>query len=407
MTYELYQILEVSPQASTEEIKRAYCWLVRKYSPKKEPEQFKKIQLAYKTLSEPKARDNYDVMQKYSDQIQKLVDQVQEKMQEEKWSDAISALKQLLILAPQFDTARNLLGLCYIQIENWDFAIKIYRTLTKTNPDVALYWNNFGQAYKQQAENLNSRVYDKPSLYSSARDYFQQAIKLEPFNSTSYLDIAETYLNERNYPEALHWAERAIYADGKADYNDFEAFFFICRVYLFTGESEKIEVTANHIISILPENIEIRQYAAHRFADLGYEVTKIAANLANFEIWRCACQFLRVAKKLNPSDSGISELYESTKDRVAAIDQYELLHQDSLIMNGFQRLAAFCLTDSFTFYDSEQDRKRFLNNILTEILASPTNTLIASLNQVKLHYPAVYKLNPELFHRIEQVTGLS
>lgn len=408
MAYEFYHILEISSEASANEIKQAYFRLVRKYSPEKDPEKFQQIRVAYNTLCDPKARENYDTMQKYGDQVKDLIDQAEKKMQVQEWSSAIPLLKQVLVLAPRIDLARNLLGLCYIHTENWDFAVKVYKTLTKTNPDVAVYWSNLGCAYKLQAECLNDEEFSRTQFYHNARECYQQAVKLESFNSAPYLDIAETYLNERNYSQALAWAERAIGADGKADYNDFEALFFICRIHFCSSELQKIEVIAKRIISLLPENIlEIRQYAANRFANMGIEVAKIAAKSANFDMWRAAFQFLKAARNLEPNNLGIKEICAKIEEIVAAINQYESLSQDGLIIQGFQRLAAFCLADYFDFYDSPPQRKTFLNDILTEILASPTCTIFSSLERIKFYYPALYGLNVELFNRIEQVACVS
>ena len=61
-----YQLLGISPKASAEEIKKRYRSLARKYHPdatgndKQAAEQFKQVQEAYETLSDPNKRKLYD-----------------------------------------------------------------------------------------------------------------------------------------------------------------------------------------------------------------------------------------------------------------------------------------------------------------------------------------------------------
>ncbi len=67
MSRDLYEILGVSPEATDDEIKRAYRELARKYHPDSNPgdpeseEQFKEISAAYETLRDPERRRRYDV----------------------------------------------------------------------------------------------------------------------------------------------------------------------------------------------------------------------------------------------------------------------------------------------------------------------------------------------------------
>lgn len=64
-TSDFYKIMNVDKSASKEEIKTAYRKLVLKYHPDKNkdpnaPEMFRKIQIAYETLSDDSKRSNYD-----------------------------------------------------------------------------------------------------------------------------------------------------------------------------------------------------------------------------------------------------------------------------------------------------------------------------------------------------------
>ena len=49
-----YQILGLEPNASQEEIKRAYFKKIRQFSPESDPEQFQKIREAYELLKDAK-----------------------------------------------------------------------------------------------------------------------------------------------------------------------------------------------------------------------------------------------------------------------------------------------------------------------------------------------------------------
>src|SRR5215204_4662246 len=63
---DLYKVLEVSKEASQDEIRRSYRRLARKYHPDANPgdkqaeERFKEIQHAYEILSKPEKRREYD-----------------------------------------------------------------------------------------------------------------------------------------------------------------------------------------------------------------------------------------------------------------------------------------------------------------------------------------------------------
>ena len=62
----LYKVLELSKEASQDEIRRSYRRLARKYHPDANPgdkdaeERFKGIQHAYEILSNPEKRKEYD-----------------------------------------------------------------------------------------------------------------------------------------------------------------------------------------------------------------------------------------------------------------------------------------------------------------------------------------------------------
>jgi len=209
MATDLYAVLEIEPEASPEEIKRAYYRQVRKHPPETDPEKFKAIRAAYETLSNPKAREQYDAV-RCRDEINSFFSKAEEYIASKDWGDAIPLLKTVLILEPNAGAARNQLGLCYLHLEQYDNAIKQFQTLTSQFSDVAVCWYNLGMAHKEKA---GSTPHDFPSrirdTFATARECFQKAISLDSVNTGPYLRISETYLCEKNFLEALEWAEKA------------------------------------------------------------------------------------------------------------------------------------------------------------------------------------------------------
>lgn len=301
MASDLYATLEVSPQASAEEIRRAYYRMVRQYPPEREPQRFKEIRAAYETLSDARARQNYDALSTYGDEIGTLWEEAAHLMGERRWEQAMRPLKRILVLAPALDAARNSLGLCALHLGRWNEAARILRRLTDRAPEVAVYWLNRGHAYMGEAQSLSDKTGARAAdLYARARSCFEQAISLDPIDDHAHRLIAETYLDQKQYQMALSWAERAVGADGRVDLQDFEALFLTCIIHLHSGNLGQVEVVGRRIRDLLPDEPETRAYAAARFAAVGGELIQAGASGA-------AATFLKLATEIDPADREIGE----------------------------------------------------------------------------------------------------
>jgi len=408
MANEFYQLLELSPQATPSEIKRNYCRLVRKYSPEKDPERFKLIREAYETLSDSKAKENYDSLQRHGEQISKLVDEAQEKISEEDWEAAIPLLKKVLVLLPGQNAARSQLGICFARLEDWDNALKVYRKLTKDASDVPLYWLNYGAMFKEYAGSLEDDDTRRSSLYQQAREQFKKAIDLEPYNSEPYLEISRTYTDEGEYTKALSWAERAIGADGKTDIQDFETLFYICVIHLRSGEFKKIQSVAERIISLLSKDDEdARKYVAARFYNFGIEIAQIGFANSNITLLDAARLFFKAAKTFDPNDEDIKRLKDRLDNLIQAYELFDSFKEDSQISDGFYRLAAFSLSNALNHKIDHEDE--VFDDILNEIFSVQPTVIISSVRRIKSFYFPIYQLNDSLFDKIQEVAqeGLS
>lgn len=397
MANELYHTLEIAPEAAPEEIRRAYFRLVRRFPPEKEPEKFKGIREAYETLSDPKARRNYDALQEHGDVISDLFAEAEALMGEEKWEEAIRPLKRILVLWSGADAALNSLGLCHLHLEQYDEAHRIYEALTTRCPDVPVYWLNQGHGFLEQAEAMEDDDYRLPGVLIAARGAFSRAMEMESYNAQPYILMARSYVAERNFAEAEAWLERAVGADGKMDFNDFEALVFLCIVQLYAGQLHRIHQTASRISTLMVDDEDARQYAAGRFASL-------AQQLVDKHAFEEALTFLEASARFAPDDEDIQGFRKAVLHAVNVRDEYERLKNDYSVCDPLRKLCAFFSADYCGELEVKEDEEKgkLFDSIMQEFgKVSPFN-IVTSVQRLRAAYRAIYELNTEAFDGVEE-----
>jgi tetratricopeptide (TPR) repeat protein len=239
-------------------------------------------------------------------------------------------------------------------------------------------------------------------LYYQARECFQVCTKLESFNPEPYVEIARTYLEQNNYSEALTWAERAVGADGKADFQDFDTLFFICIIHWRSGQFENIDKTVQRIVYLLPANEEARKYAAARFFNMGLDIFKFGIKQVNYGLFRSALKFLQAARDFDDNDIEIKDLYKNVELVTLGFEQIQIIREDSTIIDSLKSLAEFILADCCYYFELSEDKNTIYDNLMAEIFATSPNLILDSVRKIKSNYPAVYQLNNEIFGQIEQ-----
>ena len=203
-------------------------------------------------------------------------------------------------------------------------------------------------------------------------------------------------------PRALSWTERAIGADGKTDFQDFEALFLYCIIHLRSGEFNQIQGVAQRIIALLPSNDEdIRQYVAVRFYNFGLEIYQMGIANGNIGLLKAARSFFIAAKTFDPDDEDTKQLKGRLDQIIHASEQFDFLEKDSLISSGFSMVAAFYLTSAL---DQEiEDKDTVFENIVNVILSSSPTDIVKSVKRIKSYYFAIYQLNESFFNKIEKI----
>jgi len=398
MANEFYQTLNVQPEATQEEIKRAYFQAVRRHPPEKEPEKFKVIRQAYETLGNPKSRQQYDTLQRHGDEISELLSQATAFMQEEEWQDAIRPLKRILLLDPEQGFVHNLLGVCLGRSEQWDQAFTTYYKLLQKQPEEALYWRNYGAILLSRAEELEDQASVQHDILERARRCFSEAISREPYNAENHMGMAHTYKVERNFTRAVECVERAITADTKTDMQDLDAFIELCFIYLLAEEYGKIEQTANRLIPIVPDDPEARKYVASRFAVIGFELFKLRQLKPALVFFKSACKF-------DTHDTQLKELHQVTARGVAASEQIERLKQDHFVIPPLQAVSLIYVADYFgEFEDNEYQRRRYLSQTMESLQNHSVEAVQSGAQRIRVHYPAIFALNPDFYNSLINVS---
>ncbi len=397
MAQDYFQILEIAETAPPDEIKRAYFKMVRRHPPEKDPEQFKLIRLAYDTLMDPRARQDYIAMLHHGGEIAKLYAEAHEYMEKESFPQAIRALKKILALAPGEHSAGDYLGLCYLHMNDFIHALNIYESLARKAPDVPLYWYHYGVAYHKQGKTLPETDRSRARMFEEARTKFRKAIELESLNQIPYQAIAQTYMDESNYYQAEIWIEKAIGADNKVNFDDLDSLFQLCMIYLLSDRIQRISEITKRIMSFVPENQDARQYVAYRFVEY-------ARLMCDNELFDQALEFINAALKFDPANTDLKKWQKGIRNITNVDHQYRKLKNDASVIEPLHRLIALYYCDFWgQSKDSSHQRDVIFKDIMSQFDQFTPQQILSSLTRLKSQYRALYDLNRSFFRKFDDI----
>jgi curved DNA-binding protein CbpA len=186
---DLYQVLEVSPDARPDEIRRAYFRLAKLYHPdlsaeadsSEANERFLLIQKAYEILSHTDRRLDYDETRRKGGSTGE--------------GGAASAERNVgrgprpaWLRGPSLEEVRDARR-AYQRIdklleqEDVERAAEVLRVINKTVPNEAEYQSKYGYVLALQGDNLHK-----------ARDLCRRAVQAEPFNADFHAQLGFVYL---------------------------------------------------------------------------------------------------------------------------------------------------------------------------------------------------------------------
>ncbi len=386
--HDYYELLGVSPTAASGEIRRAFYRLVRKHPPEKDPEGYQKIRGAYETLSDEKAREEYDALWRFGPEIADLMDRADAKMSVGDFSGAAKLLKRVLVLNPYAAAAAIPLANCLVTLGDLTQAVKTVERVIKQSPDVPVYRIFLGNLLLTQAKELEYSE-GRLSILKSARSNLLEAIKLDNQNVDPYLALADSYLGELEYDKALNWAEKAISADSRVDFQDFEALFFICQVHSLAGNHHLVLEVAKRIEDLIPDDADLRNFVADRFS-------QNAILLMQGNAFESALYFIRIAIKFDPYDQDLIKIEKDIELMHNASRCWSEFENDARIIPPVVSLATLILM-RFSGAKIDGGFESSLNKLAPTLESYNDHQILESIRIMKNKYAPIYYIAPRFW----------
>ena len=130
MANELYTLLEIEPDATDKEVRKAYFVTLKQFPVDKFPQKHQDIREAYDTLKDPNKRSEYDAKQESGMDTEPIIVEAKELIEAENYEDAIVLLKKAVVLVPT-EESQLLLARAYFNNKEPEQGLKISQRLSK------------------------------------------------------------------------------------------------------------------------------------------------------------------------------------------------------------------------------------------------------------------------------------
>lgn len=367
----LYDILQISKDASKSEVKKAYFSLVKVHSPERDPERFKSIRHAYDTLMNDEKRKEYDkvfdVPQEFAGDFLKAKGYIDDA----DYKAAITLLERLNEEYPKEFKIMYALGNAYEMAGNTTKAVKVFEALSKDYPDDPEVTLGLTLAYRSRGFNKKAKLEYERFLDRNPENA-QVWKKYVSFSSKDFkINLLELIKKAENIKSNMFAGEYHIYT------------YAILTSIRKNDINTAIEYFEKYVDSyIVDEKIDI---------DTFEEILSLAAHLSVGESFEsCMIKLLPYLENCKfKSDDHIKDI-EKIKTNLKQASFFS----DKTIENAFKGLTE---RDLKKFDDHESMLEKFMFEL--EIVMH-IDSLRKSLIHIKNNYPEIFKLNEHFYNEV-------
>ena len=381
-----YEILGVDASSDNQIIRAAYVRMLRKFTPENNPDKFKEIREAYETLSNPKAKAEYDVMSKYKDEIDTYMSAGMKAMEDENYTAAITEFKKILIIHPTLDNVRKLLATAMMNNGQLNAAIEQFKKLTDENNTNATYLYYLAIAYRK------NKQFDK------AEQALVQASKLDRLNPDIIIEWSDLYVEQEKFDSAVAVLRKAIDQNKSVDSQDTMYLFQLVLVYLRNNKMNECEAVIKEIEGTVINDKEAAEYISMQFG-------KLACTLIDINQFNLAYNIVVRAVALNPANSTLIDLKKSLGEILDAQKKCDQLLDDNSIPGPIKGPIFFYIYGDN--WDDDEREKKSDENIedIDSLINSSPHAVVKGVNDIKAKYSSLYKERKAVYDEILRIAN--
>ena len=398
MANELYSLLDAPPSATTAELRKAYFRALRVHTAEKDPVRHQELRQAYAVIGEPESRKEYDSRQESGGEVGRLLDAGNAALVNEDLADAERNFKRALALSPDSVAAKSQLARTAFRREDFPKALRLYGELAASNPDnlevqVENGWVNLARVIAETSNAPDSMGSGHKRMLVAARSAFDRCVALEPSNRAGYMGRAKIEYYREDFEAAERWGRKAIDCDDVKDFEDFDSLHFVMECCVLQNKVDDAVRVISEVRDIVPEQDEVRIYAAERLAQVGFQLMTAKA-------FGAAVVVLKACAAIAPDHEGIGELVRVNLHASQAHEELERLNSDPSIPKPVWGLAVWAVGTFTDEFESEEVKDELFQNVLTGLDMVPPTLLRSALVRVQQRYSNVWNTQDKVFNQV-------
>lgn len=368
----LYNVLGIEENTSPDEIKKAYFLAVRKFPPERFPEEFKKIREAYDTLSNPGSRREYDDILHTDTRYEKHFKLGREAYESGDYETAYQQLEiARKLVTKRHSVIENLLGLTYMEMEEFKKAADIFRELTRDFPGNAVFYSNLGYAYF------------KRGMYAQAVKAIEASLNFGRSNVESWLALGFCYFKMKKFSKSREVLENGIKHCGE------NVSFYLKLIELDAVESnmKAFEEDVERLVGLARKDKEMKE-------NVTWSLTEVARFLQDERKPEYASRIFEKLRKLNPRKKNIREMHESAAKLERLHSEFERLKSDRLIHKMLLDYIEGVIYSEEDYFEDETA------DVMRRVMLMNSAALLPSVNYIKRTYPLIYEEDREFYEKM-------